>query len=305
MIERFMQGKVQWVNLKSPTRAEIQQITQEFDIYPALMTDLTTPVPKNSALNIGSTIKITLDFPVVKRTDMGHPTEVKFFITKQFLLTIQYEEMEGIDRYKRQFEVATTLKKAQKNLTGAHFFISLINNLYDSASSKLDYIESKLADIEDDIFKDNERQLIYAISSVSKKLITFRHILRGHDEVFHDIRPLFTAIYGDIFTNDLQSIQGQYFLLQRHTNTLFDTLTALRETNTAMITTRQNEVIKNLTVMAFIAFPLTLLSSIFGMNTVSAPIIGGQHDFFIILGIMFSVATAFFLFFKRKRWIQF
>lgn len=303
MIERFTQGKIRWINLKNPTREEIQAIMTELDMYPALMTDLTTPVPKNSAINIGSTIKVTLDFPVVKRIDTSNQNEVKFLITKQFLLTIQYEEMDGIDRFKRQFEVASTLRKSQKNITGAHLFISLVNNLYESASTKLDYIESKLADIEDDIFKDNDRQLVYALSSVSKKLITFRHIMRGHDEVFSSVRPLFVAIYGDTFTSDLQGIQGQYFLLQRHANALFETLTALQETNITMITTRQNDVIKNLTVMAFITYPLTLLSSMFGMNVQDAPILGHKHDFWIVVLVMILASTCFIIFFRHKKWI--
>ena len=292
-----------WVNMKNPTMDEVQKLSRELDIPATFTNDLTTPVPKNSALQVDSVIKITLDFPVIKRIDMGHPYEVKFIVSKHTLITIQYEEMEGIDRFKRHFEVATTLRKTQKHLTGAHLFISLINSLYESATSKLDYIESKLGDIEDQIFKNNERQMVYEISNVSKKLITFRHILRGHDDIFRDIRPLFESVYGNIFIADLQSLHGQYFILQRQTNALFETLTALRETNTAMLSTRQNEIIKNLTIMAFITFPLTLLSSMFGMNVESAPIIGATGDFWIIVGIMICGTIGFFTFFKYKGWI--
>lgn len=303
MVERFKQGKIRWFNMNKPSQDEIQKVMAELGIPPFLMNDLATPVPKNSATRVDGYIKITLDFPVVKRIDTGHPYEVKFIISKNSLLTVQYEEMEGIDRFKRQFEVASTIRKIQNNATGGHLFISLLNHLYDSSSTKLDYIESKLGDIEDQIFKNNERQMVLEISMVSKKLITFRHILRGHEEIFRDARTLFESVFGHTFNNDLQNIQGQYFLLQRHTNTLFDTLTALRETNTAMLTTRQNEIIKNLTLMAFITFPLTLLSSMFGMNVESAPIIGNQGDFWIIVGIMVCGAFVFFMFFRRKGWI--
>ncbi len=303
MVDRFTQGKLRWVNMKNPSPAEVQKVMKELSVSPLLMNDLSTPVPKNSAVRVDSTIKITLDFPVVKRIDITHPYEIKFIISKNWLITVQYEEMEGIDRYKRQFEVATTLRKSQKHITGGHLFVSLMNNLYDSASTKLDYIESKLAEIEDHIFKNNERQMVSEISSVSKKLITFRHILRGHEDVFREARSHFEVVFGTTFNADLQNIQGQYFLLLRHTNTLFDTLTALRETNTAMLTTRQNEIIKNLTLMAFITFPLTLLSSMFGMNVESAPIIGNEGDFWIIVGIMIFGVVGFFTFFKRKGWL--
>lgn len=276
---------------------------EELDVSPLLMADLTTPVPKNSAVKVEHTIKITLDLPVIKRIDVEHPYEIKFIVSKQSLLTVQYEEMSAIDRFKRQFEVAATLRRSQKHLTGGHLYVSLMNNLYESASIKLDYMESKLADIESDIFKHNEKQMVFDISDISKKLISFRHVIRGHEDVFREVRELFDDVYGKTFTDDLQSLQGQYFILLRRTNTLFETLTALRETNFAMLSTRENEIIKTLTIMAFITFPLTLLSSMFGMNVATAPIIGKENDFWIIVSIMCAATVGFFMYFRHKGWM--
>ncbi len=183
MIERFRQGKLVWVNMKNPTIEEVQQIMLSLDISPSLMTDLTTFVPKNTVVRFDDIIKITLDFPVIKRLEMGHEYEIKFLVSKNFLVTVHYEEMSSIDRFKRQFEVASTLHKKRKGYTGAHLFMSLFVNLYDSALAKLDYVETKLTEIEADIFKDNEKQMVYEISRVSKQLISFRHTLHSHEDV--------------------------------------------------------------------------------------------------------------------------
>lgn len=303
MIERFAHGKLRWVNLKNPSPEEIKATMDELDLPPMLMTDLTTPIPHNRAQRIDDTIKITLDFPTIKHIDIEHPHEVKFLVSKNSLLTVQYEEMSGIDRFKRQFEVATTLRRKQKHITGAHLFISLVNALYEGTFAKLDYMESKLKEVEIEIFRHYKKNMVLEISEISKKLITFRHILRSHEDVFREARPHFEDIYDELFALDLQNIQGQYFILLRHANTLFETLTALRETNTALIYTRQNEIMISLTIMAFVTFPLTLLSSMFGMNTVSAPIIGREGDFWIIICIMFLAAGGFFLFFRHKKWL--
>ena len=303
MVERFIQNKLRWINLKNPTPDEVKRASEELGIPFLMVGDLGTPVPKNSATEIDSFIKITLDFPVVKKIDITHPYEVKFIMSKNSLLTVQYEEMEGIDRFKRQFEVSTALRKTQKGITGVHLFMTLINHLYDSASTKLDYIETRLSDIESEIFKNNEKKMVLDISEVSKKLITFRHITMSHEDVFREAAPLFQTHYKGVFMKELITIRAHYDTLLRRTNMLFDTLTALRETNTAMLNTRQNEIIKNLTLMAFVTFPLSLLSSMFGMNTTASPIIGHKYDFFIILGMMLSATVCFFIFFKRKGWL--
>ena len=65
----------------------------------------------------------------------------------------------------------------------------------------------------------------------------------------------------------------------------------------------RNEIMKILTIMAFITFPLTLFTSMFGMNTIATPIVGRTGDFWIILGIMVIVSAGLFSFFKYKRWM--
>lgn len=303
MIERFTQGKLVWMNLKNPTTEEVGSAMKELGISPILMTDLTTVVPKNTAIRSDGTIKITLDFPTIKRLEPNKQFEVKFLISKNSLLTVQYEEMEGIDRFKRQFEVTATLKRAQKHHTGGHLFFSLFGNLYESAASKLDYIESKLSDIEAEIFKNNEKHMVFEISMISKKLIAFRHVVHSHDDVFRDLAPLFEHVFGASLNQDLATIQRQYFVLKRRADAQYETLVALRETNTAMLNTKQNEIMKLFTIMAFTTFPLTLFSSMFGMNTEATPIVGHPADFWIIVSIMVTAMIGFFTFFKHKHWM--
>lgn len=303
MIERIPQGKVIWINLKNPTSDEVKTVMRELDLPPGLMNDLTAPIPQNYAAMVEDTIKIVLDFPVVKRIDAQHPYEVKFLISKHSLLTVQYEEMGGMDKFKRQAEVASTLRKTQKKLTGADLCIPLINQLYSNTAEKLSYLETKLTDIEGALFNENEKEMVFQISDISKKIISFKHTLTGHKDIFEDAQPFFKKIYKDHFDTDLENIFRQYEILTQHTKTLSETLTALRDTNTAMLYTKQNEVMKIFTIMAFVTFPLTLLSSLFGMNTVSAPIIGNDHDFWIIVVIMLIATTCFFAFFKHKKWM--
>jgi magnesium transporter len=219
------------------------------------------------------------------------------------LVTIQYEEMEALDRFKKEFEVLTTLNKTSKKLTGTNLFFSLMNELYATSASKLDYVESTLSEIESEIFKDNERQMVVEIAKTSKRLISYRHVLRAHEDMFFEIEPLFAELHDEVHQGELASLQKTYSILFHRTNALFETLNAIRAANDAMLNTKQNETIKTLTIMAFITFPLTLFSSMFGMNTEATPIIGHAYDFWIIVIIMTFVTIFLFSFFKYKKWL--
>jgi len=80
-------------------------------------------------------------------------------------------------------------------------------------------------------------------------------------------------------------------------------LAELRTTNDSLLYAKQNEVMKTLTIMAFVTFPLTLLAGIFGMNTAYTPLVGRSYDFWIVIGIMLALTVLFFSFFKYRKWL--
>jgi magnesium transporter len=81
-----------------------------------------------------------------------------------------------------------------------------------------------------------------------------------------------------------------------------ESLHELRETNNSLLTTKQNETMKVFTILAFVTLPLSLIASIFEMNTRYTPIIGLPFDFWIIIGGMAVMSIAMFSFFKFKKW---
>ena len=80
-------------------------------------------------------------------------------------------------------------------------------------------------------------------------------------------------------------------------------INSIEQTNNSLLSTKQNETMKILTIMAFITFPLSLIASIFGMNTLNIPIIGNVYDFWIVIGVMLGVSLVMFIYFKYKKWI--
>jgi magnesium transporter len=303
MLERFIQKNVIWIDIQSPTNEEIHQVMTEFAFPPGLVNDLSTSVPRSEAVRDGKTIKLTLDFPIIRRTDMNGPHEVKFFVSDDFLITVHYEDIGAIDSFKKEFDVITTLKKASKKMTGTDIFIALMNELYSSTAKKLDYVQSLLTELESEIRDGHEKELVFRTSELTRKLITFRQTLKDHDDVFRDAREHFEVVAKKSRIDELEDLRIHYLHVLRRTGSLFETLEELRDTNTALLTTKQNEIMKTLTIMAFITFPLTLVTSTFGMNTIYTPIIGIPGDFWVILGFMLLATIGFFAYFKFKKWM--
>ena len=145
--------------------------------------------------------------------------------------------------------------------------------------------------------------MVEKISKINRNLLNFKQSIRLHQDVLSSLEMVGSRFFGEKFSYYLSAISGEYFKIASHLEGNRETVLELRNTNDSLLSTKQNEVMKILTIMAFVTFPLSLIAAIFGMNTVYIPIIGTPGDFWIVMGIMGFATFLMFLYFKRKKWI--
>ena len=167
---------------------------------------------------------------------------------------------------------------------------------------KLDYLDSQLKDIEEEIFNDHEEEMVYALSKVSRRLIAFKQVIDAHEDALDKLSVGMKTAFTRAHTASVDAIIHQYDIVRRRLQALTSTFVDLRETNNSLHDTKQNEFMRVFTILAFITFPLTLFSSMFGMNTSNTPIVGHHFDFWIIVIIMIMVSISFFAYFRHKKW---
>jgi magnesium transporter len=117
------------------------------------------------------------------------------------------------------------------------------------------------------------------------------------------LEPVGTRFFGPEFSFYIDTVEGEYKRVYRLLEHLRESLQELRETNNSLLSTKQNEVMKTLTVLAFIFLPLSFVASLFGMNTQHIPIVGSPYDFWIVLGGMAVIALSSICFFRYKGWL--
>lgn len=303
MITRYAQHSTIWIDLFQPSPEEIRTIMDEYAVDPTLIGDLMGPTRRADIASAQDAIKVSLNFPVVKLIAWEHPQEIKFLITKKALISVRYGDIAPLHQFAKELEVITALHKTKKTLHGGHLFVAIMNTLYTALGQKLEYIEARLVDIEEEIFKEHEKEMVVEISHVSQRLIMFGQTLTAHEYVLARLHDQFKELFGEPLGAAITDLELTFRHLGHQLSALRATTMELRETSNTLLTTKQNEIMKTLTIMALITFPLTLLSSIFGMNTKSLPIVGARGDFWIVIGIMLGTAGFLFVFFRRKRWM--
>lgn len=274
----------------------------EFGIDPLIAEELLLPSFKPKVERRGDIIYVILHFPSL---DIRHrpEQEIDFVIGKNFLITTHYENIDPLHSFAQVFEVDSVLGREGAASHGGHLFAFMAQNLYRALGLECEAVNRRLKEIEERVFNGDERKMVVELSHAGRTIHDFRQALAPHQEMLKSLEPSATRLFGAEFSYHVRAVVGAWERVEHTLAHLRDSLGELRETNNSLLSTKQNEIMKTLTIMAFVTFPLTLISSVFGMNTQYIPIIGYPGDFWIIVGIMLLLAILFFLFFKHKKWL--
>lgn len=304
MISVYKHKHLTWVDVESPSTEEVRELMERYSIDPLVAEELLLPTLKPRVESYPNFIYLILHFPAFRHTHAGEQNqEIDFIIGKDFLITTRYDSVDPLHKFSKVFEVNSVLDKSDIGEHAGFLFFYMVRKLYKSIEHELEYIHDSLEIIEEDIFEGKEKEMVIALSNVSRDLLNLKQALAPHHEVLSSFGDVGIEFFGKPFGKHINSIMGEYFRIKNEVLVNIDTLTELRETNNSLLSTKQNEVMKVLTIMAFVTFPLSLMASIFGMNTKYIPLVGLPYDFWIVMGIMGCATLLMFIFFKRKNWL--
>jgi len=305
MISEHKHEGLVWVDLESPTNEEIHQIMEKYSIHPDVAEELLLPSIKPKVDLYEGYIYLILHFPAFRHTHKKNQQnqEIDFIISKDFLITTRYDTIDSLHKFAKVFEVHSILHKDASKDTGGSLFFHMVTQLYRALEHELEYISDSLREIENKVFKGREKEMVQELSFVSRDLLNFKQAVSLHKDILELFDTSGEKMFGKDFSHQLASVRRERNKVLYALEINLDFLTELRETNNSLLSTKQNEVMKILTVLAFITFPLSLVASVFGMNTNSTPIVGIQNDFWIIVGVMLFTTLLMFTYFKHKKWL--
>lgn len=307
MIRTYTYKNITWTDVQSPDRKEIEQLIETLDLDPRIPHEILTPSSETAVKQYGDSMFAVFHFPVRKQThsdEEAYSQEIDFIVGKDYLVTVRYDTVDTLHRFTRKMEVnAITHKERDDTTSPIQLMYSMLTEFYHSTTEELFHIGDSIESINKHVFLGRDKDILFEIAHIGKALLDFRSTLSFHTSVYTEMTAIVQNIFGAKDVSSSLDVQATHQRTMRHIEHYRQVIAELRETNQALLTTHQNEIMKTLTIMAFITFPLTLFTSMFGMNTVTTPILGHPFDFWIIMGIMVVVSIGFFAFFKYKKWI--
>jgi magnesium/cobalt transport protein CorA len=303
MIKKQNYQAVTWVDSESPTKDEARSIMEEFQLSPEIAQDILLPTFKDRIISSKDYIYLVLHFPAFKHThNKSHRQEIDFVIGKKFIITNRYESIDAMEKYAKIFEVNSILDKKTKEVDSGRLFLAIMRTIYQSLSDELDSINYLLNEAERKIFAGKEREMVFELSKVGREIINFNHIIIPHGNILETLKQDAHKILSSAFALELDEIINEYYKVAKNLENVTQVLQELRETNNSLLSTKQNEIMKTLTIFTFFALPFTIITGFFQMNTKYTPIVNNDNGWLVIIGIEIMVMFIVFMIAKKKKW---
>ena len=298
-------GGLTWINLERPDPDAVNELRERFGWHPLDVEDVLSKRqrPKVDDYADEGYLFGVLHFPAYdKAIQRLNAAELDFFLGPDYLVTIPNVELLPVTRLFRRCEEDERFREELFAKGSGRLLYEVLDDLYDYCFPILDKIGHKLDTIEDDIDARRSEEIVHDISKAKQEIISYRKIvkpqrpaLRLLERHIERFLPENLELYFDDLVDASERIWDQL-------DNFKEVVEALEDTNESVISHRQNDVLRILTVVSVILLPLTLISGIFGMN-VDFPGFGTHEAFWVIVGLMIAVIAAMIAFFKYKRWL--
>jgi magnesium transporter len=262
MIKTYTCNGETWVDLDHGTPEEIHTLMDQYNIHPFVAKELSSITPKPRIEFHDEYIYCILHFPAWKHThsEDNRNQEVDFIIGKETLITARYDTIDALHKLGKDLEVQEILDKGDEPKKPSHMiFVQMLRGLYASIFEELEYIEDTTENITKEIFQNKEREMVISISEVTRTLLEFKRVTDLHHEILEVLKVRGKEIFGDNFSKEMDAIILDYLKINTTIKSNLERLRELRETDSSLLTAKQNETIKKLTLVGAILFMVSII----------------------------------------------
>jgi len=295
--------KVTWVDIQDPSQEDIKYLKEKLNLHPLILAEIIPPGHRAKAEHHKDYLFLVLYYPIYnKEKRETKPRELDIIITKDTIITSHYRSILPL---KSLFDKCNLYKQARNSYMSegsGYLLFYILSAFWKTCLIKLVQIDKRINEIEKEIFRGKEKEMVSEISLVKTDIINFWRIIEHQEEILKSLSLEGEKFFGPQITPYFSDILGTY---GRALNTLKiykEAISALENTNQSLLSTKTNEIIRTLTVFSVIILPLTLLASVWGMN-VYLPFAENRFGFLFIAGMMFFIMVFMLVYFKKKRWL--
>lgn len=284
-----------WVDVLEPDEAALQPIAEAFGLHPLAIEDC-LHYPQRPKIDYYPT-NVFLIWLAPRGTDdlyRASVREIDAFLGRDFLITVHRDRMDAIDALVTEPDCCLP--------RGVQWMLhAVIDRTVDGLLPLVDVVADRLEDLEDLMLDGATKKHLEALHVARRRLVGLHKIVAPERDIIRGLSRSEEFISEDAYRY-FADIGDHLARVQDSIETYRDVASSAMDIYLSSVSNRLNVVMKQLTVVATIFMPLTLISGIYGMNFQYFPELHWRYGYQTVLIAMGLIAAGMIITFRRRGW---
>src|SRR6266576_2974435 len=242
-----------WIHLDTPDQEVSTGLAERFGWHALDVEDVHSKRQRPKIDEYPEYIFGVLHFPFYdKAVQRLNAAELDVFLGPGYLVTLPNVELLPVSRLFQRCLAEPELRESLFSKGSGYLLYHVLDDLFDYCFPILDKIGHKLDSIEDDMFEKRAEEVVRDLSNVKQEIISFRKIIKPERSTLRVLErqiERFLPEQLELYFDDIVDASERIWDLL---DNFKEVVEALEDTNESVISHRQNDVLRVLTVVTVI-----------------------------------------------------
>jgi magnesium transporter len=291
-----------WLDLTAPSREDLQRLRELFGFHPLALEDSDEFGQRPKLDNYDDYVFLVFYGAWRDHHDTPEPLqEVHLFISGKYLVTLHREPLPPLDEQRQQID--------GRVLHSEQFLIyRVLDVLTDSFFPLLSDMDDEIDELEVEVLRQPTDDQLQRLFSLKRELVAMRKVVTPQRDLFARSVDQIAELPGlELDERDyFRDVYDHLIRISDLIDSYRDLLSGATDLYLSTVSNRQNDVMKQLTVIATIFLPLSFITGFFGQNFafMITHLISAEWSFFVLgIGSMVATCVGLLVYFHRKGWV--
>ena len=291
-----------WLDLTAPSHDDLHRLGELFHFHPLALEDSEEFGQRPKIDNYGDYVFLVFYGAAPESGSKAKLLqEVHFFISGQYVVTIHREPLAPLDDQRERLDGQT--------LHSEQFLIyRILDVLTDSYFPVLSDMDDEIDDLEAAVLQNPRDEELERLFALKRQLVTMRKVVTPQRDLFARSIDQIAELPGlELDERDyFRDVYDHLIRISDLIDSYRDLLSGATDLYLSTVSNRQNDVMKQLTVIATIFLPLSFITGFFGQNFayMVTHLINAEWSFWVIgVGSMVLTCIVLLVYFRRKGWV--
>ncbi len=292
---------VTWIDVDGiHDAAMVRAVGEAVGLHPLTLEDITNTLQRPKIEDHGDYLYATVRILSPDNAGGFRNEQISLVLGKNYVVSFQEEPGDALMHIRERLRAGAGRLRSE----GADYlFYSLLDAVVDGYFAVIEVLGERIEAVEEEVVADPDRETLRAIYALKRSLIALRRSVWPLRDVVAELeRGDSTLILGSTLAY-LRDVYDHTIEIAETVETYRDMMSGTLDVYLSSQSSRMNEIMEVLTIIATIFIPLTFIAAIYDMHATYMPELTRPWGYPAALASMAVVAGVMLLYFKKKGWI--